>query len=106
MSTTMNSGLNGRLKKSLAYQLDRLDTILDGLADALNGAVANAVRESVGQAAREAVKVALAEALLQAEKTPPPAQPDNSFFARARANAKNAVSRMQSLFLSAFQKIK
>ena len=59
----VHAGLNGRFKKSLAHQLDRLDTILDGLAEALQGAVADAVKQAVGQAAREAVKVALAEAM-------------------------------------------
>jgi hypothetical protein len=50
MSTTTPS-LNGRMKKTLSFQLDRLDTILDGLAEALNGAVAEAVKEAVGPAA-------------------------------------------------------
>lgn len=62
MSTTVPNGLNGRMKKTLAFQLDRLDSILDGLAEALNGAVADAVKATVGEAAREAVKVALEEA--------------------------------------------
>jgi hypothetical protein len=34
MTTTMNP--NGRVRKNLASQLDRLDQILDGLADGLN----------------------------------------------------------------------
>ncbi len=49
MSTTTPAGLNGRMKKTLAFQLDRLDSILDGLAEALNGAMADAVKETVGQ---------------------------------------------------------
>lgn len=65
MSSTVQPSLNGRAKKTLAFQLDRLDTILDGLADALNGAVSDAVRETVGVAAKEAVRVALDEALSQ-----------------------------------------
>ena len=32
MSTTTPDSLNGRMKKTLSFQLDRLDTILDGLA--------------------------------------------------------------------------
>jgi hypothetical protein len=65
MSTATSTSLNGRMKKTLAFQLDRLDTILDGLAEALNGAVADAVKATVGDAAKEAVKVALDEALAQ-----------------------------------------
>jgi hypothetical protein len=57
MTATMAS--NGRARKSLADQIDRLDMILDGLADALNTAVAEAVRRGV----EVAVKAALAEAL-------------------------------------------
>jgi len=108
MSTTMNSGLNGRLKKSLAFQLDRLDTILDGLADALNGAVADAVKQTVGAAAREAVKVALAEALPQAaaQKTPSPEHPAKRLVTQAKAKAENAVSRMKLMISGAYQKIK
>jgi hypothetical protein len=38
---------NGRSRKSLADQLDRLDRILDGLGDALHAAVADAVQQAV-----------------------------------------------------------
>ena len=38
---------NGRSRKSLAAQIDRLDSTLDGLADGLNEAVATAVKEAV-----------------------------------------------------------
>jgi hypothetical protein len=54
---------NGRVRKSLAEQIDRLDQILDGLADGLNDAVAMAVKEAVGVAVKEAVKAVLAEVL-------------------------------------------
>jgi hypothetical protein len=59
MTTTMES--NGKLRKSLSEQIDRLDAILDGLADALQGAVASAVKEAVGLAVREAVQAVLNE---------------------------------------------
>ena len=45
MTTTTT---NGRVRKSLAEQIDRLDQILDGLANGLNEAVAMVVREAVG----------------------------------------------------------
>jgi hypothetical protein len=60
---TMATNDNGRARKSLASQLDRLDGILDGLAEALNGAVAEAVRGTVEAAMREAVQATLIAAL-------------------------------------------
>jgi hypothetical protein len=45
---------NGRVeRKSLAAQIDRLDSVLDGLADALHQAVASATREAVQAALTE-----------------------------------------------------
>jgi hypothetical protein len=61
MSTTT---VNGRERKSLAEQLDRLDRILDGLAEGLNEAVAMAVKEAIGLAVKEAVQAVLAEVLI------------------------------------------
>jgi hypothetical protein len=61
METTTTT--NGKLRKSLAEQIDRLDSILDGLADALNESVAAAVKDVVGVAVREAVQAVLAELL-------------------------------------------
>jgi hypothetical protein len=54
---------NGRQRKSLASQIDRLDEMLDGLADGLNGAVADAVKGAVAIAVQEAVRAALTEVL-------------------------------------------
>src|SRR5262245_21315837 len=67
MTTTTSPAANGRQQKSLAHQLDRLDTILDGLAEALNESVAEAVRDAVTAAVREAVEVALTEVLRRPE---------------------------------------
>src|SRR5690349_280989 len=47
MTSTLTPPANGRIRKNLASQLDRLDQILDGLADGLNEAVAGAVREAL-----------------------------------------------------------
>src|SRR5690242_11545695 len=44
MSASM---MNGRQRKSLSEQIDRLDSLLDGLAEGLNEAVAEAVRQAV-----------------------------------------------------------
>lgn len=54
---------NGRSRKTLADQIDRLDRVLDGLAEGLNDAVAAAVREAATEAVREAVHAVLAEVL-------------------------------------------
>jgi hypothetical protein len=64
MTTTTT---NGRTRKSLAEQIDRLDAILDGLADALNEAVADAVKDAVTAAVQEAVHAAVIEVLTNAE---------------------------------------
>ncbi len=56
MNATMT---NGKTRKTLSDQLDRLDNILDALSEGLNGAVADAVREAAGAAVQEAVKQAL-----------------------------------------------
>ena len=80
--TTTNA--DGRARRSLAEQLDRLDAILDGLAEALQGAVTAAVTEAVGVAVKEAVQGVLAEVLtnpalqdkLRGMAGPPPPAPD------------------------------
>ena len=48
--------MNGPARKTLASQLDRLDSILDGLSEGLTDAVSSAVREAVGLAVQEAVR--------------------------------------------------
>ena len=78
MTTTQT---NGRARKSLAEQIDRLDAILDGLSEALQGAVTSAVTEAVSLAVKEAVQGVLAELLtnpalqekLREAAAPPPA---------------------------------
>jgi hypothetical protein len=61
MTATMST--DGRTRKSLAKQIDRLDAILDGLGDALNESVATAVSQAVGRAIKEAVQAVLSQAL-------------------------------------------
>src|SRR5262245_48601194 len=67
MTTTTTQVSNGRLRRSLAEQIDRLDRILDGLAEALNEAVAAAVKEAVGIAVQQAVQAVLLEVLTNAD---------------------------------------
>jgi hypothetical protein len=59
--TTINNGHQQR--KTLSTQLDRLDTILDGLAEALNESVASAVRDVVGEVVKESVEATIREVL-------------------------------------------
>jgi hypothetical protein len=68
MTTTTNP--NGRVRQSLASQIDRLDSILDGLAEAINETVVAAVQAAVGQAVREAVQATLAEVLTNPQLRP------------------------------------
>lgn len=65
MNATLNR--NGQQRKSLAGQLDRFDTLLDGLADGLNEAVAAAVQAAVSLAVQEAVRAVLSEVLQNAD---------------------------------------
>jgi hypothetical protein len=60
-NNTIDNGHGQR--KQLSWQLDRLDTILDGLADALNESVADAVKDVVGQVVRESVETTIREVL-------------------------------------------
>ena len=51
MTMTLDNGV----RKTLASQIDRLDSILDGLAENLNEAVADSVKGAVTVAVQEAV---------------------------------------------------
>jgi hypothetical protein len=67
MTTTMNAGDNGKVRKSLASQIDRLDATLDGLADAIPEVVADTIRSVAAQAVRDAVQTAITEVLTSPE---------------------------------------
>ncbi len=60
MSATMT---NGKTRRTLAEQIDRLDRVLDGLVEGLNEAVAAAVREAAASAVQDAVREALLQVL-------------------------------------------
>ena len=61
-SATLSS--NGRLpRKSLADQIDKLDSILDGLSEAIPEVIADSVRSATTQVVREAVSAAVKEVL-------------------------------------------
>src|SRR5262245_56006561 len=67
MTLQTNNEADKKARKSLSEQIDRLDSLLDGLADNLNAAVADAVRDAVGGAVREAVQATLLELLAHPE---------------------------------------
>lgn len=74
---TTATSTNGRGRKSLASQIDRLDQVLDGLAENLNEAVATAVKEAVQATLVELVTNPVVRARLQGTVPPaaPPAKP-------------------------------
>jgi hypothetical protein len=58
-----SASINNGQRKQLSTQLDRLDSILDGLSEALTESVADAVKEVIGQVVSEAVALAVKEVL-------------------------------------------
>ncbi|MFO0867048.1 MAG: hypothetical protein U0744_20805 [Gemmataceae bacterium] len=85
----MNATLNGRARKTLAQQLDRMDTMLDGLAEGLNEAAATgSMREVVCLAVQQAVRTTLVELLSNAEvqdRLVPRPAPTNGIVAMAQS---------------------
>jgi hypothetical protein len=72
-----------RPRKNLADQINRLDSILDGLSDNLNEAVASAVQQAVAAAVKEAVTTGVTQAIVEVLTNPelqqllhPPKTPD------------------------------
>jgi hypothetical protein len=63
---------NGKPRKQLADQLDRLDGILDALAEGLPGAVTDACREGARQAVKDAIIEVLTNPELRALIAPRP----------------------------------
>jgi hypothetical protein len=81
----MTTTTNGQERKTLASQIDRLHSILDGLSDNLNQAVATAVEGAVERAVRQAVGEAVKETL-QAVITEVVSNPDLVAAARTLLN--------------------
>ena len=81
-ATTTTTTMNGKPRKQLADQLDRLDGIIDALADGLNQAVIDAAREGTRLAVKDAIDEIMTNPELRAllapgrpEPTPAPAAP-------------------------------
>ncbi len=79
---TATATMNGKPRKQLADQLDRLDGIIDALADGLNQAVADAAREGTRLAVKDAIVEIMTNPELRAmlaparpEPAPAPAAP-------------------------------
>jgi hypothetical protein len=80
MTATVPPLTNGRPRKQLSDQLDRLDGIIDGLCDGLPQAVADATREGTRQAVKDAILEIMTNPELRAmiqvlAPTPVPAAP-------------------------------
>jgi hypothetical protein len=98
----MNTMMNGRVRKSLAEQIDRLDRTLDGLANGLNEAVATAVQIAVREALTEILKRPEVLARLQAANRAPvhedaPQAPRRSWRARCAQIAGAMVLQLRVL---------
>lgn len=102
MSATMT---NGKPRKQLSDQLDRLDEqlakhdqILDALAEGLNGAVADAAKDGVKEAVQAAVVELLTNIELRAalhRATAPPAATRPSLKDRLRAFARRTAAMVR-----------
>src|SRR5262245_57773147 len=104
---------DGKVRKTLSEQIDKLSSILDGLSENLDEAVADAVREATGAAVEQAVHKALLEVLTSpdllnlisgiarpSQPLPPPAAPsvaeDDRPGLRARLAAAGAWAGRQT----------
>jgi hypothetical protein len=100
MSATMT---NGKPRKQLSDQLDRLDeqlqrhdSILDALAEGLNGAVAEATKDGTRLAVKDAVIELLTDPVLRAAlhtATAPPSEPGATIWSRLKAKVRRAAAR-------------
>jgi hypothetical protein len=100
MSAT-TTATNGKPRKQLSDQLDRLDSILDAIAEGLPGAVTDACREGARQAVKDAIIEVLTNPELRALVAPrpepvpaevpiPPAPPKPSLWNRLKAKLSEA----------------
>jgi hypothetical protein len=64
---TTPTSTNGRTRRTLASQLDRLDAILNTLDARLHDSIASAVEQAVGTAVEQAVRAVLTEVLTNPE---------------------------------------
>jgi hypothetical protein len=108
MSTA--TAVNGKPRKQLCDQLDRLDDqllqidrVLDALADGLNGAVREAAKEGTRVAVKEAVVALLTDTDLRDalhQASTPPAEAKPSFWERIKANVQSAARHVKDAVVS------
>jgi hypothetical protein len=109
---TATTSTNGRTRKSLAEQIDRLDSLLNGLAEnlteAVTAAVDSAVKGAITAAVREAVQAAVVEVLTAEEHrrrrgvTPTPAgAPPVPGVVRLADTARRGLGRLAGAAMSA-----
>ena len=101
--------VNGKPRKQLSDQLDRLDRIIDALGDALPEAVTDACRDGAKQAVKDAIIEIMTNpelrGLLASTSQPPPiplpppqdpAPPKPSFWSRVKSRVAAAASTVRS----------
>jgi hypothetical protein len=108
MSATMT---NGKPRKQLSDQLDRLDeqlarqdSIIDALAEGLNQAVADAAKEGVKTAVKDAVIELMTNLDLRAalhKATAPPAEARPSAWDRLKAKVRQAATKTKQVLQTA-----
>jgi len=109
MTVTLNSPrMNGNPpRKNLAQQLDRLDSILDGLDQGLSGAIADAVKEIVPTVMAETIRATLKEILSNPDLLAllrgnlPPASPPSAE-PQPPAQRPTAIGRVGQAFVNAW----
>jgi hypothetical protein len=115
MNATMTTATNGKPRKQLSDQLDRLDVqmdradaILDALSEGLNGAVADATKEGTRAAVKDAVIELLTDPELRAalhKASAPPTGPRVSVWDRLRAKARQLAARTAAMARSVRQAV-
>ncbi len=101
MAITPPPALNGRPRKQLSEELDRLDEVINGMEECLPQAVADAARDGIRQAIHDVVKEIVSEpATLNALRTallpefvPLTLIPKPSAWARLKAIVRNAAAK-------------
>jgi hypothetical protein len=101
--------LNGKPRKQLSDQLDRLDEIINGLGECLPEAVADATRDGVRLAFRDVVAELVTDpTILERLRTAlepeiVPVAPEPSPFARLKALARSVAAKAASVFTATKQ---
>ncbi|CAN5579135.1 hypothetical protein BH11PLA2_BH11PLA2_48640 [soil metagenome] len=104
MAIAPPASLNGRPRKQLSDQLDRLDEVINGLEEFLPQAMADAARDGIRQAFRDVVSELVTDPIvleklrtaLTPEYVPLTVAPKLSAFARLKTIIRNAAAKVAS----------